>query len=177
MTVIAALEHKTGCIIGCDRFLGSENYFDVEDAPKWFRRGPLLIALAGKLRGTQVAERLKKPRAQGRDESPTLYLHDVVGEELRKLHEAYNVKVKSDDVDGLIIYRGKLWTLYDDYGVGRSKYGYAAIGAGYLLGAAALAATEGLGLAPKERIERALKVAARHSGYVSEEHYILDVPA
>lgn len=173
MTAIAALEYPGGVILGSDSCVSYEEYFHVEDAPKYFRAGDALVALAGGVRAGLVAEALLALRAPRRGERDVVYLTAVVGEALRQAFEATATPHK--DVSGLVVWRGAAYVLDSDLGVSHPACGYAAAGSAELLTLGALAATPHL--APRARVEAALRVAATHCTGVRGPFHVLDVRA
>jgi ATP-dependent protease HslVU (ClpYQ) peptidase subunit len=171
MTAIAALEYPGGVVVGSDSCVSFEDYFHVDDAPKYFRHGDAIVALAGSLRAGLVAEMMPALRAPRRDERDAVYLAAVVGEALRQTFAATETPHK--DVSGLIVWRGAVWVLDTEFGVSRPATGYAAAGSAELLALGALAATPHL--APRARVETALRVAADHCVGVRAPFHVLDV--
>lgn len=145
------------------------------DRPKWFYKGSnLLIAYAGDLRAAQTAEIAPRFRRRHGHEAEQAYVQGVVVEAVRHAHKAYEAAKKDADFAFLVAYNGKLYTIQEDYSVVRSHYGYAAIGAGQYLALGALAALDEA-LPPRERLERALKAAARHATTVCRPFHHVNV--
>jgi ATP-dependent protease HslVU (ClpYQ) peptidase subunit len=161
MTVIVALEEDGKVWMGSDSFIGDDSWRDVSDTPKHFIRGELLFGFAGDIHATQVVEDLVPPRHKA-GEDDYGYLKRVSAA-IRKLHEK-NKLTEKPDFSGLIGYRGKVYILFDDYGLHHSERGYAATGAGEQAACGALFAAKGR--EPKARILVALKAAATHSNAV-----------
>jgi hypothetical protein len=70
------------------------------------------------------------------------------------------------DAGFLIGFAGRVFELYEDFGIGELVHGYAATGCGAPMAVGSLAATETLGVKPRRRVALALDAAERHSGGV-----------
>ena len=78
-------------------------------------------------------------------------------------------KKNSDREEGgrfLVGVRGVLYTVYEDYQVGRAADGFAAVGSGEEPALGALFATQDIGLGPRRRVRIALAAAERFSAGV-----------
>ena len=74
----------------------------------------------------------------------------------------------TESIDGgiLVGFMGRVFEIYNDFGVGELIHGYGSVGCGAPVAVGALAATEGVDVKPKKRITMALEAAERHSAGV-----------
>lgn len=182
MTCIIAMEHNGIAFLGSDSFLGGAFIRDQIDRPKFFEKGPrFFIAFAGGLRGAQIVEhgiKFRKPR-KGEDEEA--YLVTEVSQKLQSAFTRSGANIKDDgnvdthDSSFITCINGKVFIIQNDYSVIRSRHGFCAIGAGqdFALGAMAILKTEKV--SPKEKIQRALEVAADLSPQVCGPFHIVEV--
>lgn len=172
MTLVIALEVPRGVLVACDSFLGTVTSRDVIDAPKWFKASSsLLVGYAGSVRAAQVAERAVRYRRQRKSEDDRGYLQAVV-EAIREAHHALIDDDSDPEAEYLLAYRGRAYTLQEGYGLTRSAYGFAAIGAASAEALSALHATADL--APRTRAERVMQSVGRVSQFVCEPyHYVV----
>jgi len=170
VTAIIGLEHPKGVVIGTDSRITSGGEHWDEDAPKWVEIGAALVALAGGVRLSLLAESVGQVRAPRRGERPQAYLSLVVADAIRVAVEAVD---GAHDCEGVIAYRGAAYYLAGDYAVFRPAGGIVGAGSG---GVAARAAAIALGdVAPKERVERALAIAAIVCPGVGGQLWVRDV--
>lgn len=165
MTVVVAVEHAGGVVLGCDSFLGSTSTNVTVDRPKWWANGSVIVAYAGSLRGAQVAEHWLAPfRRAKRGETDESYLVTCVSASIRAAHEEVGgdpEKLVSENGSVyLVAYRGRAYLLQGDYSVAHAAHGYLAIGAGEDVALGAMAATDGQ--PARDRVQRALEASARH---------------
>jgi len=170
MTAICAVEHAGGAVLACDSFVGDESYRDLTDSPKWTRRGGIIIACAGNVRASHIAEHARF-RRQRANESDFDYLTSAVAESIRDAHDDRDVS--DENFQAVILFRSKVYCMLDEYAVLRSLHGYAAIGAGADVLLGSLASTDGQ--KPRARAEIALNAAARHSNHVSAPFHFTEV--
>ena len=170
MTAILACEHARGVALGTDsRITGAGEHWD-EDAPKWVEIGGAVVALAGGVRLSLIAEAIGAVRAPRRTERPQAYLSLVVADAIRVAVEAVD---GAHDCEGVIAYRGCAYYLAGDYAVIKPAGGIVAAGSG---GVAARAAAIALGdVAPVERVRRALEIAATVCPGVGGQLWVRDV--
>lgn len=170
MTALLGIEHPRGVVVGTDsRITGAGEHWD-EDAPKWVEIGSALVALAGGVRLSLLAEAIGAVRAPRRTERPQAYLSLVVADAIRVAVEAVD---GAHDCEGVIAYRGCAYYLAGDYAVIRPAGGIVAAGGG---GVAARAAALALAdLEPVERVKRALAIAAQVCPGVGGQLWVRDV--
>jgi len=169
MTCLVALEREGRVWVGSDSFLGTDDVRDIIDRPKWFRRSGVLVGYAGSLRAAQVVENFASFRRRENGEADLTYLVGVVAAAFRK---ALNVsRVRPSTSEFLLAYRGKAYTLQNDYSVVRSSHGYVSIGAGSEVANGALAVLSEEA-DPRGVIEKALRAAERHSTKVGGRFHV-----
>lgn len=158
MTCILGLEDKGQVWLGSDSYLGDADSRDILDRPKWFRKGPLVLAYYGGFREAQVLEHSLTIRQPRRNEKPMTFLTNAVAKVVQEGMDANGVHRNNGEVGAgfLLVYSGLLYTLQEDFSVVRSRRGYAALGIGsaYALGALAALRTR---LPPREAITEALQ--------------------
>ncbi len=173
MTCIVALQTDTGVYLGTDSAFGDESETDLLDRPKFTVHSRHVIATSGALRAGQIAEAVKITKKQRSNENDLDFL-------LRALAGPIRDAIKDDgskpSFGTLIIYKGQIYALTDDFGIIRSVYKYDAIGSGAPLARGFLAGSEGLELEPADRVERALKASARHDPNVRKPFTIRCFP-
>lgn len=174
MTCIVALEHEGKIYLGSDSFLGDEASKTTIDRPKRFIKGDLVIGDAGDVRTSQLLEHAIKIRKIRKNEDIQSYLVKEVSNKLRKAVEKDGIKLEDHTATFLIVVRGEVYCLQDDFSVVRSKNKYAAIGIGrdYALGA--LAALDE-SVPPMDRVKRALKVTAELCPQVCGPFHVIEV--
>lgn len=74
----------------------------------------------------------------------------------------------TEGIDGgvLLGFGGRVFEIYEDFGIGELIHNYGAVGCGAPIAMGSLAATESIKIAPKKRITVALEAAERHSAGV-----------
>lgn len=176
MTCIVGLEAADGAAwLAADRFLGTEGLRDRMDVPKIARVGPLAVGFCGGMREGQVLEWLLDPRPRRAGEPMLHYLAAVVVRPMRLAHKRLELTVGADFA-GLIAGYGRVYTLDHDGGLSRSAHGYDACGAAARFALGGFAATAGLALEPRDRLERVLGGVAQHSNYCCDPFDFLRVP-
>lgn len=161
---VSATETDVGHVfIGCDSFLGSEEWADKIDRPKWFRRSGVVLAYAGSLHLAQSLEFNLKPwRTLRKDEDPLAYVCRVVVPAIKTLATGSKI-----DTSFLAVVGGQVIHIGDDLGVSRSNYGYNAIGVGSMGVTTALRALNKLPErnrpTPRDRLRLALEGVVEHT--------------
>lgn len=182
MTCIIAMEHNGVAFLGSDSFLGGAFIRDQIDRPKFFEKGTrFFIAFAGGLRGAQIVEHGITFRKLRKGEDEEAYLVTEVSQKLQAAFTKAGANIKDDgNVDThdscfIACINGKVFIIQTDYSVIRSRHGFTAVGAGqeYALGAMAILKSEKI--SPKEKIQRALEVAADLSPQVCSPFHIIEV--
>lgn len=159
MTCIAGIRAKDGTVyIGGDSCACDTDSVVVRRDPKVFRtNGGLLLGFCGSYRLGQVV-RYHMPAF---DPTPYSAFEAMVTQfvpALRATVEKHGVD--EDDWSLLVAYNGGLFEVCDDYQVGESADGFAAIGSAYTYALGSLHSTAGH---PERRIRKALSAAVRFS--------------
>jgi ATP-dependent protease HslVU (ClpYQ) peptidase subunit len=168
MSCVIGLAQRRRVYIGADSGAVGSRFIRTTNLPKVFRRGPFLIGYVGSFRMGQVLEHYLDVPAQAPDEGEMTYMVTRFIDAVRDLLRAKGVMSidhhKETGGQFLVGYRGRLYSVNSDFHVGDMADGFDAIGSGAVVALGALMALEGL--APRERITRALEIAA---------YYIVDV--
>lgn len=157
--------------------MGTEVIRDLHDRPKWFTKGPLTFGWAGGARAAQVVEHGISFRAKHRGESDLKYLVNAVSKAIHNGLKEAGTRLHSGGESGedtttfLIVYRGRLYTVQDDYSVIRSPHGFASIGVGADIALGAMSALKSR-VTPEECVREALEHSARWCSQVSPPLYV-----
>lgn len=176
MTCIAAVVAPNGTVVmGGDSASVDDNLrIDVGGEPKVWTAGPLMFGACGSFRVAQVLRwHLVVPAPDPNDE-PMAYLTGALADQMRDvLMEHGTLSIWDEDAteglseSGLLIaYDGKVYEMYEDFGVHEYPGDYAAIGCGRRWAEGVLFATADLDLSAKKRVKLALAAAERHSAGV-----------
>lgn len=182
MTCIVALEHGDAVYLGSDSFLGGAFIRDQIDKPKFFTKGDrFVVAFAGGLRGAQVVQHEIKFRKLRKNEDEEAYLVTEVSKKLQIGFSKVGANIKDEgqvdthDSDFLVCINGKIFIIQSDYSIVRSRHGFSVIGAGQEYALGALAAMRKDASSPKDKVRRALEVAAELSPQVCGPFHIVEV--
>jgi len=176
MTCIIGLAEDDKVWIGGDS-AGASNGWTVRAiaSPKVFRVGPFIIGSMGSPRMSQILRYHLDVSEQG-GETDNEYIVTVFAEAVREaFKERGFAKIEDNREEGgrfLVGYRGVLYKMWGDFQIGAYADGMAAGGCGeeFVLGA-----MKALNfLPPRERIEKALEVAAYFSGGVLPPFIVLE---
>lgn len=176
MTCIVGMEHEGKVYIGADSYVGLENGKQIS-SDKIFRLGDdFLIGAAGRFRASQVMQYHLKVRPPKLYEPDMEYMVCGFAESLRQCLQAHGASKNESgeetaDFEGLIAYKGKLYTVYSDYSVLQYPLGVAASGDGQAYALAAVMALVGM-LPPKELLLKALEIAGQLSDGVCAPFYV-----
>lgn len=132
---------------------------------KVFRHGNFLLGYSGSVRMLQLLQFAFAPPEHPTDMGVERYLTTLFVDELRKLlKDAGNAGKEKEQESStgyfLIGYRGRLFRVGFDYGIGEVAEGFDAIGSGCQVALGALHATQQMSLVPQKRLELALRAAA-----------------
>ncbi len=108
VTAILACEHAHGVVLGTDSAITESDQRWTEAAPKWCTIGPCVVALAGDVRATLLAEAVGPIRRPRPREAARAYLSDALAGALRRTLDAEGI---SDCPEGVVVYRGQAWRL------------------------------------------------------------------
>lgn len=186
MTCIAAVISNDGSVyMGGDSAGVSDDStysLGIGSEAKVWENGGLLFGASGSFRVSQVLRwQMTVPQFNPTAE-PLEYLTGpliTVMRETLQLHGALSVweEDSTENIDGslLIGFCGRVFEIYDDFGVGELIHGYGSVGCGSPVAMGNLAATESFKVKPKKRITMALEAAERHSAGVRSPFTILKV--
>jgi ATP-dependent protease HslVU (ClpYQ) peptidase subunit len=179
MTCIVGLVHRGSVYIGGDSASVQGWTSRVTRLPKVFRRGPFLIGYTTSFRMGQLLQFGLEARPQRDDEDDMEFMVTEVAERVRQLLKERGVaKVESNAESGgqfLIGYRGRLFSVQQDFQVNEMADGYDAVGSGaeYALGAIrALDRSP-----PQSRLKRALEISAHFNMGVSGPFFVRSLRA
>jgi hypothetical protein len=173
VTVACALEHPDGVWLGADSFVGDDDWRDLQDRPKFARKGAVWLACSGDGRACDLALAMPPWRARRRREEDLAYLAEAVVEPIRRVHKAADVAADAGSFSALLVYRGRVYVCCEGYSLSRSHHGYATIGAGGIVASGSLASTDAL--SPGARIRHALQAAARHCNHVAPPFHVIRI--
>jgi ATP-dependent protease HslVU (ClpYQ) peptidase subunit len=174
MTCIAAFVEDNICHVGGDRAGSSGAAINTYSSEKIFTNGPFVIGCAGSFRQMQVMRYEFEPPPV-REKLLTRYMIKSFVPALRNALDRCGVLHKDSGAVGthpassaVVAYRGHAFELYADFCVLEPADGIAAIGSGGCEARAVLAALKDDGrLTAREKLERALEIAARFTDSVS----------
>jgi ATP-dependent protease HslVU (ClpYQ) peptidase subunit len=174
MTCIVGLVHRGSVYVGGDSASVQGWTSRITRLPKVFRRGPFLIGYTTSFRMGQLLQHHLEVRTQRDDEDDTEYMVTEVAERVRLLlKERGLAKVEANAESGgqfLVGYRGRLFSVQQDFQVNEMADGYDAVGSGaeYALGALrALDRSPPLG-----RLRKALEISAHFNMGVSGPFFV-----
>lgn len=176
MTCIVGLVDNGDVWIGGDS-AGIAGWASSERADtKVFRRGPFLFGFTSSFRmGQLLRYRLEVPEMIDGEQSIDEYLTVSFVDAVRDVLKTGGMAKKKEDVEEggtfLLGFRGRLFTVADDYQVGENTKPYDACGAGHELALGAMYASEHLD--PEDRIRQALAAADEWSASVRPPFHIL----
>lgn len=174
MTCIAAVTDGETVWMGGDSAGIDDNLaLGLGKETKVWENGGILFGASGSFRVSQVLRwHLEVPPADPKMD-PLKYITGPLVDAIRiALENAGALTVWEEDHtesmggDVLIAYKGRVFELMCDFGVGELIHDYGATGCGGALACGSLATTEEFDLTPKERIVLALEAAERHNAGV-----------
>ncbi len=178
MTCIIGLEHDNGMVsIGGDSAGVSWLDIRIRVDEKVFVNGPMIFGFTSSFRmGQLLRYSLSIPEQLPSCTDDYKFMCTSFIDAVRQcLKTGGYAKVKDGEELGgtfLVGYRGKLYRVDGDFQVGRSTQTYDACGCGEAYALGALAAGDS-GIPAKERIERALEIAAKFSAGVAPPFFVL----
>jgi ATP-dependent protease HslVU (ClpYQ) peptidase subunit len=177
MTCIIGVAHEDHVYVGADSASVYGDEIRVTRLPKVFRTGKFLIAYTGSFRMGQLLQHHLRvgPQGDGPDDE---YMVCVFAEAVRaclKDHGFARVKDNVEELSGrfLVGYQGGLYLVDPDFQVNEMADGVDACGCGREYALGAMKALESL--PPRERIEKALEIAAYYSSGVIGPFHILEI--
>jgi hypothetical protein len=167
---------KTVWIGGDSAGVSHYNITPRKDA-KVFRNGDFLFGFTSSFRMGQLLRYRFKPPEHKAGLGTERYMTTDFIDAVRKCLRQHGYATVNNNVETggsfLVGYRGRLFAIHDDYQVGESLHGYDAVGCGENYAKGALAATADL--APRERVQKALEVAALHSAGVCKPFVVRSI--
>jgi ATP-dependent protease HslVU (ClpYQ) peptidase subunit len=188
MTCIVGLEHEGDVYIGGDSAgievyslaisgRADEKVFLTDD-------GNFAMGFAGSFRIGQLLRYALVAPEQGQRQDDMAYMVTYFIDAVRAmqkergaLNKAGDHDVESQDAAFLVGYNGKLYSVEEDFQVGRPIADYAATGCGADIAMGAMYATRAAMMAPEERITLALAAAAEYSAGVRAPFHIVKLAA
>lgn len=161
MTAIAAIEHAGKAWFAGDSHVELEGIRVLQRAPKVFRRGPVVIGIAGLTVWEALWRRVSFVRQPGRDVEAWVFgeFAETAQREIKAL------EIEGDDrgeCAALIGIAGRVYYVEHDGNPWRPAHGYWAIGSGAELAIGSLHTTARRKLLPRYRLNLALQAAAAH---------------
>jgi ATP-dependent protease HslVU (ClpYQ) peptidase subunit len=148
----------------------------IRATPKVFKNGAFLIGCCGSPRVRDVLryhfEPPKHPRGMDIGRYMRVPFIDAMREALKKagvLRKTHEVEEASDSAV-LVAYRGRIFTIEEDFQVGEPLDGFAAVGCGSDVAVGALVVSENV--APRKRILAALGASERYNTGVRRPFYV-----
>ena len=174
MTCIVGVAQEGKVYIGADSASVSGWCVRQTELPKVFKTGNFVIGYTTSFRMGQILQHHLTVRSQYEDEEDDQFMVRAFAEAVRECLKARGfAKVENNVEKGgtfLVGYRGRLYSVDDDFQVNEMIDGYDACGCGYPF---ALGAMKALGQElPEERIKHALEIAAHFSGWVKPPFHI-----
>lgn len=173
MTCIVAIVHPGGVTMGGDSALTDDDFNQSLMAEtKVFAKGEFLIGGSGSARGGQLMRFAftppRRPSKMDADQYMATLWIDSLRDVFKKGGHMWVQEQggeESSSTNALVAYRGNLWIMYGgDLQIERLRDAYAVIGSGGNVALGALHATKDLpDLAPKKRVELALKAACAYN--------------
>jgi ATP-dependent protease HslVU (ClpYQ) peptidase subunit len=168
MTAIVGLAQGGSVFIGGDSAGVAGLSLAVRADAKVFRNGRYLFGFTTSFRmGQLIRYSLTLPKPKGDLDSfmATTFI-DALRECLKTGGWARKENDREEGGTFLVGVRGQLFTVHEDYQVGKPADGFAAVGCGDQIALGALYATAGTGLKPRRRVKLALRAAERFSAGV-----------
>jgi hypothetical protein len=177
MTCIVGIQHEGRVYIGGDSAGVADYSLTLRADAKVFTNGPYVMGFTSSFRmGQLLRYALKAPTPKGNiDRFMVTTFIDAVRD---CLDNGGFLTTKNGVTEGgtfLVGVNGHLFSIEDDFQVGRSHDGYAAVGCGQDLALGSLFTTRGE--EPRARIKKALQAAAHHSAGVAAPFVIKAGPA
>lgn len=176
MTCIAAVAHEGRVYMGGDSAGITDDSvlsLGIGNETKIWESEGILFGCCGSFRLSQILRWQMSIPQYNPSAEPLEYLTGGFITAMREsLREHGNLITLEEDttenIDGGILlgFCGRVFEIYNDFGVGELIHGYGAVGCGAPVAVGALAATEGLDIKPTKRVRSALQAAERHSAGV-----------
>lgn len=182
MTCIIGLEHQGKVYIGCDSISLNGWAKDITAVKKVFRKGDMLIGIAGNPRQMQILQYFVMDMPHPASMTDEEYLVRTIVEQARVAFRQCGFTEtdngRETGASFLIGYRGKLYSVENGFQLCRSARGYTAMGVGddFALGALQALMSEDeymvQSLPPEILLRRSLEVAGELSSGVCGPYYV-----
>lgn len=181
MTCIVAVAHGEKVVMGGDSAAVDSNYdLGLCAESKVWKNGSVLFGAAGSFRVAQVVRWRMHLPAPDPESEPLAYVVGPLIDAMRQsLSEAgalttwHDTSTEELTASGLLIgYAGRIFEVFEDFGVGELVNGYGTVGCAAPIALGALAVTEAV--KPKKRVKLALEAAERHSAGVRGPFTIIE---
>ena len=175
MTCIAGLKHGGKLYMGADSLVSNAVACSLQEWPKVFHNGPLMIGYASSNRMGQILQHcLEVPEVDW--ENLDRYMADDLSRAVREaLRDNGWIYTDCDRESGgvfLVGIGGRLFEAQEEFSFLEPSHGYAAIGTGGQVAMGALFATADCDLDPTARVRAALLAAQEFTPYVREPFVI-----
>lgn len=177
MTCIAAVAGEDGRV-----YMGGDSAGISDDSvlslgvgaeTKIWEKDGILFGACGSFRLSQILRwQMNVPQYNPDAEALDYLTGSLVTAMRESLREHGNLITLEEDstemIDGGILlgFCGRVFEVYNDFGVGELIHGYGSVGCGAPVAVGALAATEDYDITPQDRVRLALEAAERHSAGV-----------
>jgi ATP-dependent protease HslVU (ClpYQ) peptidase subunit len=182
LTCIVGLEDKGSVWIGADSCgIGGWDIRERQD-PKVFRLIDNKKAVLGFTTSFRMGQLLMYekgiiPKKNNYKDAHHLMVSGVIPNIRKVFMDGGFTTIESNVESGgsfLLGYEGELWTIYNDFQVGRNICGYEAMGSGAEYAIGSLHSTEAIHLRPRLRVLAALRAAAKFNAAVSAPFTIMN---
>lgn len=171
MTAIVAVEHAGRVHMAGDSAFSSEDAIWIQSEPKVFRRGPVVVGIAGRGRWETLLRYVTELPAIKRDTDPHRWVNVDLAAAIRKAatqegfanHDGF---IEFDECAAMVGVGGSLFVIEPDLCGWRPLCGYHAIGSGGEHARVSLTETADRKLQPKTRLKRALQRAVDKTPFV-----------
>lgn len=175
MTCIAAISENGIVTMGADSAGVGGNHICQRRDEKVFIVGNFLIGFTTSFRMGQLIRYRLNPPIHPKNVSIDRYMNTIFIDSIRSVFkDGGYAKTRDGAEEGgtfLVGYRGRIFTIFDDYQVAENIVNYAAIGSGFEVAIGSLFTSVGH---PGYRIEKALSAAASFCTGVSAPFQIID---
>lgn len=172
MTCIVGLVDKDTVYMGGDSAgVGGGYQLNIRNDQKVFMNGAFLMGFTTSFRMGQLLRYSFTPPKIAEDQDLYEYMVTDWIDGVRKCLKDGGFASEKDSVEEggtfLVGYKGRLFTIYEDYQVGENTCGYSSVGCGEDLAMGSLFTSSDIKLKPEDRVRMALKAAATFSAGVS----------
>lgn len=182
MTCIVAVAHDGKVVMGGDSAAVDDHDYSIgtcREAKVW-QSGPVLFGACGSFRVSQLLRWKMTLPTPGPDDEPLDYIvGDLIDAMRDSLARGGALTTWQEDSteeltsSGLLLgYGGRVFEVFEDFGIGELVEGYGSIGCGSLIALGSLSSTEGQ--KSRKRVQTALSAAERHSAGVRGPFTIIE---